>query len=93
LANTKSAIKNIRKSARRREHNKVYRSRARTLIKRTRHLIDAGDLDQAQQTAQLAGKALDKAAKTRVIHPNNAARRKSRLMQRLNQALKAQSAE
>lgn len=93
MANTKSAIKNIRKSERRREHNKISRSRARTLIKRSRHLIDAGDLEQAQETAQLAVKALDKAARARVIHSNNAARRKSRLMKRLNQALKAQAAE
>jgi small subunit ribosomal protein S20 len=93
LANTKSAIKNIRKSARKREHNKVFRSRARTLIKRTRRLIDTGDLDGAQESAQLAIKALDKAAKRKVIHPNNAARRKSRLMKRLNTALEAQATE
>jgi len=93
LANTKSAIKNIRKSERKREHNKVFRSRARTLIKRTRHLIDTGDLDGAQESAQLAVKALDKAAKRSVIHPNNAARRKSRLMKRLNTALEAQATE
>ena len=91
MANTKSAIKNIRKSERRRERNRVYRSRARTLVKRTRLLIEAGELEQAQEAAQLAAKALDKAAKTRVIHPNNAARRKSRLMKQLNQALKVQS--
>jgi small subunit ribosomal protein S20 len=93
LANTKSALKNIRKSERRRERNKVYRSRARTLIKKTRSLIESGDLEQAQATAQLAAKALDKAAKTRVIHPNNAARHKSRLMKRLSQAAKAPTAE
>jgi small subunit ribosomal protein S20 len=87
LANTKSALKNIRKSERRREQNKVYRSRARTLVKRTRLLIETGDLEQAQEAALAAAKALDKAAKRRVIHPNNAARRKSRLMKHLNQAL------
>jgi small subunit ribosomal protein S20 len=93
LANTKSAIKNIRKSERRRVHNMVYRSRARTLVRRTRLLIEAGDLEQAQETALLAGKALDKAARARVIHKNNAARRKSRLMRHLNRALQAQSVE
>lgn len=89
MANTKSAIKNIRKSERRREHNKVFRSRARTLIKKTRHLVETGELEQAQETALLAAKALDKAAKKRVIHPNNAARRKSRLMKLVNQAREA----
>ena len=93
MANTKSAIKYIRKSERRRERNMVYRSRARTLVKKTRLLIENGDLEQAQATAQMAGKALDKAARARVIHPNNAARRKSRLMKRLNEASKTQTAE
>jgi small subunit ribosomal protein S20 len=93
LANTKSAIKNIRKSERRREQNKAFRSRARTMIKKTRELIEANELEQAQEQAQLAVKALDKAAKKHVIHPNNAARRKSRLMQRLNKALEAQASE
>ena len=91
MANTKSAIKNIRKSEKRRAHNQVHRSRARTLVKKTRRLIAAGELDQAQETAQLAAKALDKAAQKNIIHSNNAARRKSRLMQRLNQALKEQA--
>lgn len=93
MANTKSAIKNIRKSERRQEQNKVFRSRARTLIRKTRLQIDAGELEQAQVTAQLAAKALDKAARKRVVHPNNAARRKARLMKYLNQALEAQAAE
>jgi small subunit ribosomal protein S20 len=93
LANTKSAIKNVRKSARRRELNRVFRARARTFVKRTRRLIEADDLEQAQATAQTAIKALDKAAQKGIIHPNNAARRKSRLMKQLNQALKAQPAE
>lgn len=87
MANTKSAIKNIRKSERRRQHNKVYRSRARTLIRRTRLLIEQGELEEAQETALMAAKALDKAAKVRVVHPNNASRRKSRLMKQLNKAL------
>jgi small subunit ribosomal protein S20 len=93
LANTKSAIKNIRKSARQRERNRVFRSQARTFIKKTRRQIEAGELEEAQATAQLAIKALDKAAQKKIIHSNNAARRKSRLMKRLNQALQAQATE
>jgi small subunit ribosomal protein S20 len=93
LANTKSAIKNIRKIERRRARNKVFRTRARTLIKKTHSLIEVGDLEAAQEAAQLAAQALDKAAKRRIIHPNNAARRKSRLMRRLNQALQSGSTE
>jgi len=93
LANTKSAIKSIRNAERKKERNRVHRSRARTLIKRARRLIEQGDLEQAQETAHLAAKALDKAAQKRVIHPNNASRRKSRLMQQLNAALQTRSTE
>ena len=93
MANIKSAIKNIRKSARRREHNRVFRSRARTYVKKTRRQIEAGDLEGAQATAQLTIQALDKAAQKGIIHPNNAARRKSRLIKRLNQASQAQTTE
>lgn len=93
MANTKSALKNIRKNARRRERNRVFRTQARTFVKRTRRQIEAGELEEAQATAQLAIKALDKAAQKRIIHPNNAARRKSRLIKRLNQALEAQATE
>jgi small subunit ribosomal protein S20 len=93
LANTKSAEKRIRQNAKRRKRNLMFRSRARTLVKRTRELIAEGDLEQAQETARLAQKALDKAAERRVIHPNNAARRKSRLMAHLNAVLEGQAAE
>jgi small subunit ribosomal protein S20 len=86
LANTKSAIKRIRSSERKRRINQVHRSRARTFIKRTRRLIVAGQLDEAEAMAQKATSALDKAAQKGVIHKNNAARRKSRLMRQLNQA-------
>jgi small subunit ribosomal protein S20 len=93
LANIKSAVKNVRKSARRRERNLLFRSRARTFVKKTRRQIEAGDLEGAQATARLTIQALDKAAQKGIIHPNNAARRKSRLMKQLNQAVKAQTTE
>jgi small subunit ribosomal protein S20 len=91
LANTKSAIKRIRSSERRRKINQVHRSRARTFIKRTRSLIDAGRYEEAEAVAHEAIKALDRAAQKGIIHRNNAARRKSRLIQALNQA-KSQTA-
>ncbi|MGD8398501.1 MAG: 30S ribosomal protein S20, partial [Anaerolineae bacterium] len=86
MANTKSAIKRIRSSERKRRYNQVHRSRARTYIKQTRRLIAAGRLEEAEATARQAASALDRAAQKGVIHKNNAARRKSRLMKRLNQA-------
>lgn len=91
LANTKSAIKNIRSSERKRRINQVHRSRARTYVKKTRKLIAAGQLDEAQVAAQQAASALDKAAQKGIIHKNKAARSKARLMKQLNQA-RAQAA-
>jgi len=46
-----------------------------------------GELELAQAAAVAAATALDKAAEKGILHPNNAARRKSRLMKKLNQAL------
>ncbi|MDY6875043.1 MAG: 30S ribosomal protein S20 [Chloroflexota bacterium] len=86
MANTKSAIKRLRSAERRRRHNQVYRGRARTAVKKARHLIDEGHLEEAREAVRVAIKALDKAAQKGVVHKNNAARRKSRLVQQLNQA-------
>jgi small subunit ribosomal protein S20 len=48
-------------------------------------LIDKGRLEEAREAVRVAVSALDKAAKKGIIHKNNAARRKSRLVQQLNQ--------
>ena len=89
MANTQSAIKRIRRSERRRRINQVHRSRARTYVKRTRMLIAEGQLEEAEVVAQQAISSLDKAAQKGIIHRNNAARSKSRLLKRLNQAKEA----
>ncbi len=86
MANIKAAIKSIRSSERRRRVNVLHKSRARTYVKQMRKLIDGGQLDEAQAMMSQASSALDKAAKKHAIHPNNAARRKSRLMKMLNRA-------
>ena len=86
MANTKSAIKRLRSAERRRLHNRVYRGQARTAVKKARSLMAAGNLEEAREAVQAASRALDKAAAKGIIHKNNASRRKSRLMQQLNQA-------
>jgi small subunit ribosomal protein S20 len=83
---TASAKKRLRQGEKRRLRNRIYRSRARTYIKRTNNLISQGLWDEAQHAAQLAASALDKAAQKGVIHQRNASRRKSRLFRRLHQA-------
>ena len=89
MPNTKSAIKRVRSSERRRLRNRWFRTQARTYIKRARAEIEAGELEKAKASVAAAVRALDKAAQKGVIHRNNAARRKSRIIQNLNQALGA----
>lgn len=88
MANLQSAKKRIRQNIKRREHNRRYRSAARTHIRRCRELIAAGQLDEAEEAVRMAASTLDKAARKGVIHPNNAARRKSRIMSQLAEAKK-----
>lgn len=83
MANTRSAIKRIRQNNKRREHNRVFRGRARTSVKNARLAIEAGNLDEARETTKIAIKSLDRAAAKGVIHKNNASRRKSRLIKQL----------
>lgn len=64
-------------------HNKYYRTHARTQVRAARQLIHAGERDAAVEAVQQAVSALDQAASKGVIHKNNAARRKSRLLNRL----------
>lgn len=92
MANIKSAQKRIRQTAKRTAHNRMYRSAARTYVKRTRQLIEAGQFDEAEQMAQQAYSVLDKAARKHKLHPRNAARRKGRLMAQLAAARAAQEA-
>ncbi|MCY4464132.1 MAG: 30S ribosomal protein S20 [Chloroflexi bacterium] len=84
MANHKSAIKRIRQNEKRRLHNRSYRNRARTLVKKARDAMDSGDLQQARDATYAAMRDLDKLASRGVVHKRNAARRKSRLMKQLN---------
>ena len=83
MANIKSAIKRNRQNIKRRIRNRVYRGQARTFIRDARLSLVEENLDEARETTLKAVKALDIAAKKGVIHKNNAARRKSRLMKQL----------
>ena len=89
MANSKSARKRIRTAERNRVQNRVYRSSARTLVKRAELAITAGDQDAATTAVGQAVRMLDRAHTKNVIHRNNAARRKSRLMAKLNGAFSA----
>ncbi|TVR21900.1 MAG: 30S ribosomal protein S20 [Anaerolineaceae bacterium] len=85
MANHKSALKRIRQTEKRRLHNRHFRNRVRTFVKKARAQIAAGDVESAQEATKLAIRDLDMAARRGTIHKRNAARRKSRLMKHLNQ--------
>ncbi len=84
---TKSAEKRVRSSERRKLRGKSVRSQVKTNIIKAEKLIFSGELKPAQESVQTAVTSLDKAAEKGMIHQNNAARRKSRLMKKLNQAV------
>jgi small subunit ribosomal protein S20 len=87
LTSKNSAQKAARVAQRKEERNKPVRSSVKTYVTKARKLILQKDLDAAQEAVQQATQALDRAAQKGVIHRNNAARRKSRLVKRLNAAL------
>ncbi len=91
MANIKSQIKRDRQNEKRRLRNRYFSGRARTFLRKARRSLEDGGLDQARQTVLMAVSALDKAAQKGVLHKNNVARRKSRLMKHLA-ALEKQTA-
>ena len=84
MPNHKSAIKRARQNVKRRARNMAVRSRARTSVKAVRSAINAGDKDTALATLKATTSILDKAASKGILHPNNAARRISRLTTQVN---------
>ena len=85
MANIKSAIKANKQNQKRAIRNRIYRSGARTAVKKAR-LAVSRDTNSSQESLLEAIRVLDRAASKGVIHKNNAARRKSRLMKAFNQA-------
>ncbi len=82
MANTKSAKKRVRQNSRRRLRNARVRTRARSSVRSARRAVDGGEAT-SPDAVQSAIQELDRAASRGVIHPNNAARRKSRLQRSL----------
>jgi small subunit ribosomal protein S20 len=80
LANIKSQIKRNRQNDKHRLRNRVYRGEARTAIKNARAAFDEGNVEISKTELLLAISSLDRAAQKGVLHKNNVARRKSRLM-------------
>lgn len=90
MANIKSAIKRVEITERNRLRNKSYKSAVKTLMKRYHTAVEAYAASpspeteqEAQQRLSAAVSKIDKAVKKGVLHPNNGARKKSRLAKAL----------
>jgi small subunit ribosomal protein S20 len=86
LKKNPSALKAMRRDARKRLYRGRVRTSTRTSVRKVRMLLVAGKVSEAEQALQTATSALDRAAQKGVIHKNNAARRKSRLTVAVNKA-------
>ncbi len=88
---TSSAKKALRQNVTRRKQNEARKEAYKKAVKEYRKLITAKKFDDAKKSFPAVFKALDKAAKTKVIEKNKASRLKSRLAQLTNRSTKASS--
>lgn len=79
MPNTSSAKKALRQSARKRVQNTHHKRAVADATKQIRKLVEAGKHEEASALLPRAYKSIDKAAKTRVLKQNTAARKKSRM--------------
>jgi small subunit ribosomal protein S20 len=77
VANIKSQIKRNRQNEKAHERNKAVKTGLKSAVRRFRELAESGDKDAAVLAGRDASRKLDKAASKGVIHPNQAANRKS----------------
>ena len=84
MAHTRSAKKMIHVIREERIRNRSIRSAVKTYVDKAEELVSGKEPEPAKEAVQKASVALDKAARKGIIHPNNAARHKSRLMKKFN---------
>jgi small subunit ribosomal protein S20 len=92
MPHTKSAKKNLRKSEKRRMHNRAVKRDIKLQVKKVEAAVESGPVEAIQTEYSLAAKKLDKAAAKRVIHRNLAARKKSQLSKLIHQKTAAPTA-
>lgn len=88
MPNKASASKAIRQDKKRAERNKEKLVQIRDLSRHFRKALEAKDKTQAEKLIKDLITAIDKASQRKVLKRNTAARKKSRLMKRLNQLSK-----
>jgi small subunit ribosomal protein S20 len=84
MANIKSQLKRIKTNEKARLRNKSVKSSVKTAIRKFREAAETGDKEKALPLFRDASKKLDKAASKGVIHPNQAANKKSAMAKRAN---------
>jgi len=87
MPNTPSAIKRLKQNVKRRMHNRITKKIIKTYTKRTLSALAAKEFDQAEADLRTTIAKIDKAGVRRVLHPNTAARRKSKLTRDYTSAL------
>jgi small subunit ribosomal protein S20 len=91
LPNIKQQEKRMRQAAKRRMRNRSRKSEIKTYIRKFEAALQRGDREESELYLKKAVKALDKAAGDGIIHKNNAANRKSRIMRKYNRAFLGQA--
>lgn len=84
MANIKSSIKRIKITEAKTLRNKMVKSSVRTSIRKFEENLAAGNIEEARKLYPSVTKSIDKAAAKGVMHPNTAARNKSRLALKMN---------
>ena len=85
MPNSNSAKKRLRQNFVRRDRNRSVRSAVRSQVRKVREAIANGNADEAATLLREATKKLDKAGASMAIHPNAAARTKSRLSKQIKE--------
>lgn len=84
MPNIKSAKKRVKVTAVKEMQNKVFKTSLKTVMKKYKAAVEAGDKEQAGKAYLIAVKQIDKAVAKGIIHKNNAARKKSQFTLMLN---------
>lgn len=84
MAHTKSTLKRIRQSEKRRLRNRTMKSKVKTYQKKAEYAVKNAQLEDAKTFYREFASAVDKAVKKNLFHKNNAARQKSSLMKKIN---------
>jgi small subunit ribosomal protein S20 len=87
MPTTPSAIKRLKQSVKRRMHNRITKKIIKTFMKRTLAAVSAKEFEKAEADFRTTVAKIDKAGARRVLHPNTASRRKSRLTREYSAAL------